>query len=294
MSYRSSFDSPFGGFNLTPWVKRILIANAAVFLAVLLANLAGRGLGSGLAQVWLALDRRTVLMQPWTLLTYAFVHAGIGHIFFNMLALFFFGPPLEERWGSREFLKFYLIAAAGGALAAMLMPAPVVGASAAVNGVMLAYAMAWPDNTVYFWGVFPIKVKWLVLGLALFSLVMVLGEMGGGGGNGVSNLAHLGGFATAFLYLRSPWAPSPWGGTGTPAKKKAAMVAWKAPAVRRQPAAQAAGQQPVAAKEAARMQRDLLDDVDRILDKISTDGLASLTDAERERLNEVSKRYRTN
>ena len=69
-------------------------------------------------------------MQPWTLLTYAFVHAGLGHIFFNMLVLFFFGPPLEERWGSREFLKFYLVAAAGGALLALLVPGPVVGASA--------------------------------------------------------------------------------------------------------------------------------------------------------------------
>jgi membrane associated rhomboid family serine protease len=291
MAYRSSYDSPFGGFSITPWVKRILIANTAVFLAMFVANLFTRGLGTGLAWRYLGLDRTTVLIQPWTLLTYAFVHAGIGHIFFNMLTLFFFGPPLEERWGSREFLKFYLVAAAGGAAVALLMPDKVVGASAAVYGVMLAYAMAWPDNTVYFWGVFPIKVKWMVLGLVVVSFLMAPD----GGGSGVSHLAHLGGFASAFLYLKSPWAPSPWGSVAPVKRKKQPVMAWKAPAAKRETSPpRAIGQQPVSAKEAARMQRDLLDDVDRILDKISTDGLASLTDAERDRLNEVSRRYRTN
>jgi membrane associated rhomboid family serine protease len=290
MAYRSSYDSPFGGLNVTPWVKRILLANVAVFLAAFVLDVAFRGLGSGLASQFLALDRSAALVQPWTLLTYAFVHAGPMHLLFNMLVLFFFGPPLEERWGGTAFAKFYAVAAVGGALAALLAPNPVVGASAAVNGVMLAYAMAWPDNTVYFWGIFPIKVKWLVLIMATLSFLMALG----GGGGGTSHLAHLGGFAAAFLYLKSPWAPSPWGPVPAGRRKTTAVVAWKAPAARKEAAVRSAGQQPVSHKEAARMQRELLDDVDRILDKISTNGLGSLSDAERERLNEVSKRYRTN
>jgi membrane associated rhomboid family serine protease len=281
---------------VTPWVKRILIANVAVFLAVfLLGAFAGR-LASDVVSA-LAVSRASLPFKPWTLLTYSFVHggldhnAGLGHIFFNMIALFFFAPPLEDRWGSRAFVKFYLVAAAGGALLAMLSPAPVIGASAAVYGVMLAYAMAWPDNTVYVWGVFPIKVKWLVAILAAMSLLLSVT----GAGGGVSHLAHLGGFATAFLYLKSPWAPSPWGELPAPQRRKpTAVVAWKAPARKREAAPRSAGAQPISARESARMQRELLDDVDRILDKISTNGLNSLSDAERERLNEVSRRYRTN
>jgi membrane associated rhomboid family serine protease len=292
MPYRSSYDSPFGGFTITPWVKRLLIANAAVFLAVLVLNLVtGSGMGTSLAWRYLGLDRSTVLFQPWTLLTYAFVHASIGHIFFNLLVLFFFGPPLEERWGSKAFLRFYLVAAAGGAVVALLSPDRVVGASAAVNGVMLAYAMIWPDNTVYVWGVFPVKVKWLVLGLAVFSFVMALD----GGGGPVSHLAHLGGFASAFLYMKSRWAPTGWGDVLPARRKKPRVMAWRGSSSPRQEApARPAGQQPIARKDAARMERELLDDVDRILEKISHQGLGSLTAQEKERLNEVSRRYRTN
>jgi membrane associated rhomboid family serine protease len=291
MPYRSSYDSPFGGFNVTPWVKRLLIANTAVFVAILVWNLASGGAGTSIAWRFLGLDRTTVLVQPWTLLTYAFVHASIGHIFFNMLALFFFGPPLEERWGSAGFLKLYLVSAAGGALVALLSPDPVVGASAAINGVMLAYAMTWPDNQVYVWGVFPIKVKYLVMILAAISFFFALD----GGGGPVSHLAHLGGFASAFLYLKSPWAPSAWGDVVSVKRKQSRVMAWRASAPRQDAAAaRPAAPQPIARKEAARMERDLLDDVDRILDKISHEGLASLTAQEKERLNEVSRRYRTN
>jgi membrane associated rhomboid family serine protease len=290
MPYRSSYDSPFGGFNVTPWIKRLLIANTAVFLAILVSNLVTRGLGTSLSWQYLGLDRSTVLFQPWTLLTYAFVHAGIGHIFFNMLALFFFGPPLEERWGSKAFIRFYLVAAAGGALVALLSPDPVVGASAAVNGVMLAYAMTWPDNTVYVWGVFPIKVKYLVMILAAVSFFFALD----GGGGPVSHLAHLGGFASAFLYLKSPWAPSAWGDVVAVKRRKPRALAWRGSSARPEAPPRTAAPQPIARKDAARMERDLLDDVDRILDKISHQGLGSLTAQEKERLDEVSRRYRTN
>ncbi|MDB4948707.1 MAG: Peptidase rhomboid domain protein [Gemmatimonadetes bacterium] len=288
MAYRS-YDSPLGALHVTPWVKRLLIANVAVFVAYLLLNAFGGGLGTALSWRYLGLDRSTVLVQPWTLLTYAFVHASVGHIFFNMLALFFFGPPLEERWGSTPFLKFYLVAAAGGAIVALFSRDPVVGASAAVNGVMLGYAMTWPDNQVYVWGIFPIKVKWLVAILAAVSFLFALD----GGGGPVSHLAHLGGFASAFLYLKSPWAPNAWGEV-LPVKRKKRAMAWRAGPKLVDTPARPAAQQPIGRTQAAHMERDLLDDVDRILDKISTEGLASLTPQERDRLNEVSRQKRTN
>lgn len=97
MAYRGSFTF---GFGLTPWVQRLIIANAVMFLLTYLDP----GLYNYLAFV--PLD---IIGRPWTIVTYMFAHGGFMHLFFNMLALFFFGPALEARWGSREFIKFYVI-----------------------------------------------------------------------------------------------------------------------------------------------------------------------------------------
>jgi membrane associated rhomboid family serine protease len=191
MAYSSSgYGNPFG-MAVTPWVKRLLIANLVVFLVTLaLPVLEG----------YLAFRPMLVLTRPWTLVTYMFVHAGFWHLLGNMLGLFFFGGPLEERWGSREFLKFYLITGLAGALLSFVfVNAAIVGASAAVYGIMLAFALYWPDNPVYIWGIFPVKVKWLVaflIGISVLSAVT-------GSQNGTAHLAHLGGAAAAFLYLKS-------------------------------------------------------------------------------------------
>ncbi|HEX2094662.1 MAG TPA: rhomboid family intramembrane serine protease [Longimicrobiaceae bacterium] len=292
MAYATrSFENPFG-FAVTPWVKRLLIAIATVWVIDFLLRLSGSG------SLWgaLAFVPGEVLRKPWTPLTYALVHGGFFHALFNMLGLFFFGPPLEERWGSREFLKFLLVAALGGILLsalgvfAGLLPlyVSIGGASAAVYGVMLAYAMYWPDNPIYLWGVFPVKAKWMVLGLVVLSIVFSLD-----GGGGTAHLAHLGGFASAFLLLKSPWAPSPWGPTigSRPQKQKRRLTfGWG----RRKPTKVATPQKPAGAVKPTRDEQQLLDDVDRILEKISARGLSSLTEEERKRLDEVSRRYRSN
>ena len=303
MAYRtSSWGGGLGGFAMTPWVRRLLIANTAVFVAVfLLERLARVPIGA-----WLAFEPRAFLWKPWSVLTYSFVHAGLWHLLGNLLVLFFFGPPLEDRWGSRDFIKFYLVAVAGGALFSTLFyplqPAlAIVGASAATFGLMLAFAMIWPDMPIYIWGVFPLKAKWLVAILAAINVLM-LADAGSGGG--VAVLAHLGGLATAFAYLKSPWGPRGWGNVpSAPRKRKpggVSLVPWggkqeketaRTPtrATVRTARAATAGR-----KAESRAERELLDDVDRILDKISEKGLASLTEDERRRLDEVSRLYRTN
>ena len=91
---------------MTPWVKRLIVANLAVFVAQWILKLP--------VESWFAFAPSQVLYRPWTPITYMFAHSGFWHIFFNMLMLFFFGPPLEERWGSREFIKYYLICGLGG------------------------------------------------------------------------------------------------------------------------------------------------------------------------------------
>jgi membrane associated rhomboid family serine protease len=283
------FENPFG-MSLSPWVRRLLLANTAVGVLQVLMHYGGQG---GALESALAFRPVEVLSKPWSPLTYMFVHGDFWHFFFNMLVLFFFGPPLEERWGSTDFIKFYLVAGLGAALLCLLDPtSAVIGASGAVYGLMLAYAMAWPDNPVYIWGIFPVKVKWLVAALAAFSVFGAMGSFG----SGVAHWAHLGGFATAFLYLKSPWAPSAWGPTyGKRATKKKGWrltLPWK----RKPKPAAAPPPKPQHAPGATIRRRDeqqLLDDVDRILEKISARGLASLTEEERRRLDEVSRRYRS-
>lgn len=269
---------------LTQWVKRLLIANTAVFVATLaLPVLVG----------YLAFVPAEVLWRPWTVLTYMFVHGGFFHLLFNMLGLFFFGPVLEERWGSREFIKFYLICGLGGALLSVLFPhQAIVGASAAVYGVMVAFALYWPESPIYIYGIFPVKAKWLVgflVGMSLFFAVS------GGGRSGVAHLAHLGGALAAFTYLKSSFAPSAWGDTyQSPARKKKRGGFFSGRRLfsgrRRLTAAEPEEARPAAAPPRVRAS----DDVDRILDKISSQGIAALTAEERRQLEEASRRHRTN
>jgi membrane associated rhomboid family serine protease len=136
--------------------------------------------------------------RPWTVVTYLFLHAGFGHLFFNMLALYFFGPRLEARIGGGHFIGLYLTSGIVGALLSLVTPlAQIVGASGAVFGVMLGFAQYWPRDSIYIWGLVRIEARWLVI------LMTVMALFGGfTGQQGIANFAHLGGFAGGFLYLR--------------------------------------------------------------------------------------------
>lgn len=283
MAYSTGVSNPFG-FVVTPWVKRLLLANAAVFLVTVAFG--------GLVP-YLVLTPTEIVPRVWTLVTYMFVHVGVFHLLFNMLALFFFGPPLEDRWGSNEFIKFYLIAGLGGALLSLVFPSySIAGASGAVYGVLVAFAYYWPDNPIYFWGIFPVKAKWLVafiVGLDLFYAVS-------GGGGGVARLAHLGGALAAFLYLKSPWAPPAWGQV---APSTGSSRSWNPFAGLRLPGRPKSGDAaktvtaPTPARKSNRELHEDLDEVDRILDKISEGGMASLTEEERRRLDDASRNFRS-
>ncbi|MEX2584321.1 MAG: rhomboid family intramembrane serine protease [Gemmatimonadota bacterium] len=283
MSYSAGVSNPFG-FVVTPWVKRLLIANAAAFLITLAFG--------GLVD-YLAFSPSRFIPLVWTPVTYMFVHLGVFHLLFNMLALFFFGPPLEDRWGSREFLKFYFIAGLGGALLSVLFPYPIAGASGAVYGIMVAFAMYWPDNPIYIWGIFPVKAKWLVgflVGLDLFYALS-------GNQSGTARLAHLGGAFAAFAYLKSPWAPSAWGNVVTKPKKRKRPRNWNVLAGLAKGSEKAdEGQEERAVATAAQRAaaHRSLDEVDRILDKISEGGISSLTEDERRQLEEASRKFRSN
>ena len=264
------------GYSLTPWVKRLLIANTVIFVLTLL-------IGREFAFDWFAFQPSKILTRPWGAFTYMFLHGGFWHLFVNMLVLFFFGPPLESRWGSREFIKYYLICGLGGvALSFLFMPNAIVGASAAVYGVMLAFAMAWPEAPIYIWGIFPVKAKWLVGFLFVVSLFSAFG----GAGGGIAHFAHLGGLATGFIYLKADWRTS----DRLERLKKVAKVRRFAIVPRDDEGEEKEG----AGGGWSSEDEELLDEVDRILDKISDEGMGSLTEEELRTLDEVSRKRRTN
>jgi len=143
-----------------------------------------------------------IASQPWTVITYQFLHAGFGHIFFNMLSLFFFGPALEMRLGSRRFLALYLLSGVMGALFSWAIPwtrdTHIVGASGAVYGVMLGFARFWPREQVYLWGIVGVEARILVGVMTLISLWSGFTP----GRDNVAHFAHLGGFLGGWMYLK--------------------------------------------------------------------------------------------
>jgi membrane associated rhomboid family serine protease len=260
---------------VTPWVLRLIVANALIFL---LQQTVG-GLSDALALV-----PAHALTRPWTLVTYMFLHGGLGHLFFNMLSLFFFGPVVEGRLGSRHFLRLYLISGLTGAILSILFPRsmvsatiPIIGASGAVFGINLAFAYFWPRQQIFIWGIIPIEARWLVLIMTVVSLYY--GFVGPAGG--VAHLAHLGGFLGGFVYLK--WMER---------RQQAPLREWKDQSRPKTPKVETQGQ---SIERWSRIKRDNMHEVnrgelDRILDKISASGIASLTAAEREFLDRFSTR----
>ncbi len=176
---------------MTPWVLQLLLLNGVAFVATAVVP----GLFTSLMLVPALLAAR-----PWTLLTYMFLHGDLLHLLFNMIALFFFGPRLEVRLGAKHFLGLYFVSGVAGALLSFLFTpqAAIVGASGAVFGVLLAFAMYWPRERIFIWGVLPIESRWLV---ALLTVASLWGGFGGQAG-GIAHFAHLGGFLGGWLYLK--------------------------------------------------------------------------------------------
>ncbi|HMN45067.1 MAG TPA: rhomboid family intramembrane serine protease [Povalibacter sp.] len=144
--------------------------------------------------------------QVWQLLTYGFMHGSFMHLFFNMFALFMFGSDVERLFGSKRYLTYYLVCVIGAALMhlivvriANLPPAPVVGASGAVFGILLAFGMAWPNRKLI---LLPIPIPmpaWLFVTLyGLLELYLGITQTA----QGVAHFAHLGGMATGFVLIR--------------------------------------------------------------------------------------------
>jgi membrane associated rhomboid family serine protease len=179
-------------------VKILIIINAAVFLITGLLGLQGfvyQFFGLVPSLVW---TRGFV----WQLVTYMFVHGGFMHLLMNMFVLWMFGMELENYWGKKEFMKYFLVTGIGSGIITLLFslssPIPVVGASGAIYALLLAFAMMFPDRRIYIYFLFPLKAKYFVLiigGITFFSSFS-------DSGSGISHLTHLGGLIVGYLYFK--------------------------------------------------------------------------------------------
>ena len=287
---------------LTRAVQWLIAINIAIYFLQLTV------VGATNMQVALGFDAKHLSTAWWTVVSYMFVHGGFWHLALNIYTLYLFGPRVEHAWSPGEFTRYYVLCGLGGWFFFLLFSrdALLIGASAAVLGVMLAYAMRWPDDEVYLFGVVPLKVKWLVAMLVVVNLVS--GIAGGDQGSGVAYLAHIGGLATGWIYLRSTSSAGidrlrhrisqvPDVPDETPRAIPRSLPRTREKGneideiITRSNAATA--RRPIGAQPSSvRTSRRDTSDLDLVLDKISKVGIESLTSDERRLLEEMSKELR--
>ncbi len=193
--YRGRPSNPFYGSWTRGIVTKIIIINVAVYILRLLLINTNFTVIFGL---WpkLVVTRGFV----WQLVTYMFLHGGFWHLILNMFIIWMFGSQLEAVWGGERFLRYYIICGLGGALFSFIFAynTLVIGASGAGYGILLAYAVLFPYNQIYVWGIFPVRARTLVIVLAAIEFLR-----GISGGDGIAHFAHLGGMAAGLLYMRT-------------------------------------------------------------------------------------------
>ena len=142
-------------------------------------------------------------LKIWQPFTYMFFHGDIWHVLINMFVLWMFGSELERSWGKKNFLRFYFITGVGSGLGTMVFglqsTIPIVGASGAIYGVLLAYGIMFPNRTVYLYGIIPIKSIWFVIGIGVIAFFSSFNNF-----TNISHLTHLFGMIIGYLYLKRP------------------------------------------------------------------------------------------
>lgn len=265
--------SVFRGANpfdqLTPAVKNLVIINVAVFLVQLVFR--------NMLEMYFGLTPVFVLTKYWIwqIFTYSFLHGNGWHLFFNMFALWMFGPHIEGAWGTKTFLKYYFLCALGAAVGQFIL-APsslVIGASGAIYGLLLAFGFLYPDSVIYLFFVFPLRAIQAVFFIALLTLVMALGS----GGERIAHFAHLGGMLTGFLYFKTPqWFRN--------------VRLWRADYRFRNPLGRRSGSKKAVTEFVVHDGDEISIEVDRILEKISAKGIDSLTRDEHETMRKYAER----
>ncbi|MFH1686981.1 MAG: rhomboid family intramembrane serine protease [bacterium] len=248
----------FGPGLLPPFIKVMLAANVGVFILQLFTQ--GLIDTLGLTPARFFAEFPNLLYQ---LVSYMFLHGSFGHIFFNMFALWMFGTEIERTWGSKSFGRFYFLAGIAGAVLTLIakpaQPYPMIGASAAIYGILTAYWVMFPNRMLYIYFLFPVKVKWAVPGMMLLGFLF--------GGSSVAHFAHLGGAVFGLIWLKMDWR---WLAIGSWLKR----LRYK--------------RQTAKLNKNRQKAEDVMKRVDAILDRINEVGLENLSREERKFLEEAS------
>ncbi len=250
------------GLTISPVVRVLLFLNVIVFVMEYLA-------GWRLIPVFALVPSELWPWRLYTLVSYMFLHGSFLHVFFNMFLLWMFGTAIEYAWGSRPFLRYYLVCGIGGGLTQAALnwgtSVIIIGASAAVMGLLLAYAIMYPNQRVFLFGIIGMRVKYLVAGYVIMDLLLGITNPG----SGIAHFAHLGGMAFGFIYLR--FDP----------QTNAITRRWRATRARWQ-----------MNQYSQRVEQDEQEarTVDEILEKIQVHGLDSLSEREKEILDAASRR----
>ena len=275
-----------GGMGLPKAVKSLLIANVAIFFITAVIRINWYGL-FGLVPYLV-----THKLFVWQFFTHMFLHGNMGHIFWNMFGLWMFGSELENNWGSKDFLQYYIICGIGGGILVWITSfvglsnpiAPTIGASGAIFGILAAYGMMWPDRMIFVLGILPMRAINFVIIFGILNLMQGLTGTGGG----IAVFAHVGGGVTGFIYLKFGWRIMAY-----------TDVWWKR--IRESFRAQSKGFKVVDGGRKSKgsgsrsssdktPHPDLRGEVDRILDKIAREGMDGLSDRERRILEDASKK----
>ncbi len=282
--YGRNVNIRFGG-PITPMVKYLMVINGAVFLLGLIVDL----ISPGLFKPFFGLSHVGFFHQfkIWQVFTYMFIHGGWLHIFFNLFALWMFAGELEELWGSRFFLRYYLYSGIGAGFFIMFMNfilftrynfSPVtIGASGAVYAILLAYGMTWPNREVMLYFLFPIKIKYLVIAFGLIEFFGTLSTAAGRGGN-VSHIGHIGGLIAGFLILKFQ---SSFSSTRKKDKQPGAGIFSRFVKQKRVTRKKKEVEERIQAKKI----------IDKLLDKIARSGMSSLSPKEKKDLEWARKHY---
>ena len=260
---RFQFQSDPGQFSYKPAlftdaIKILVSVNFGIFLLQTIARTEGMFFplfGLVPKMVW----SEFMLWQPFT---YLFFHGSIWHVLINMFVLWMFGSELERLWGKEHFLKFYFVTGVGAGLVTMIFGlnsmTPIVGASGAVYGVLLAYGLTYPNRTVYLYGIIPIKSLWFVIGIGVIAFMSSFDNI-----SQISHLTHLSGMVIGYLMLKRPVRFNDLWFT---IRKRTLEFKIKH-------------------EEKKISQHQAIErEIDRILDKINREGFDSLTEEEHDRL----------
>jgi membrane associated rhomboid family serine protease len=196
MSYHPHRTYAFGPGGITRAVKYLLLINVGFFLLEFMWR----------SELIYLLGLTPALVKKgfiWQLVTYMFLHGGLFHILFNMFALWMFGCDIERAWGTREFVKYYFITGVGAGFFTFILSfnsqIPTIGASGAVFGILVAFAMMFPNRLIYVYFLFPVKAKYLVMFFAVIELLASFRYTS----DGIGHFAHLGGMVIGYLYIKS-------------------------------------------------------------------------------------------